>query len=680
MEIAKNLDLSTVFQTILDNFPSGIMLIDHDMNVVAWNKKFRELLQFPDELFDQGSPHMSTLFRYNADRGDYGPGDAEQQVQERLERCRLMEAHEFERTRPDGIVLEVRGTPLPNGGFVTIFTDITRRKQAEMQYLATLENASVGILFTRDRKVYHCNPKFAEIFGWDSPEDLAGQPGSVFWVSDEVYAEIGKQAGPILGAGGTYVIECPLRRKDGSTFLGNLSAKAVNSSITSAGTIWIAEDVTEIRAAEQAIKENERQLAQIVDGSSIPTFVIDAEHRVTHWNQACEKLTGLARNNLFLNPTIWQAFYAEPRPTMADLVVSQASDETIAKHYQKFSHSTLIAGAFEAEDFFPQMGEGGRWLYFTAAPLRDSEGKLTGAIETLQDITARRRAEKSLENRSEALEKANAELGQALENLRTTQNELVRSEKLAALGSMVAGVAHELNTPIGNSLMVATHVMEASAKMDEALKTGLRRSTLDNYMADVSQSSDVLVRNLHKAAELISSFKQVAVDQTSSQRRDFKLAEVVSEIAKILGPTIRKTAYTLAQDIAEDICLDSYPGPLGQILTNLINNAILHGFEGRKNGAITLCAERSGRDGDQVLLRISDDGRGIAEEVLPRIFDPFYTTKLGSGGSGLGLNIVYNIVTGILGGQITVTSEVGKGTCFTISLPLKAPSSANVKG
>jgi PAS domain S-box-containing protein len=678
MEIAKNLDLSTVFQTILDNFPSGIMLIDHDLNVVAWNSKFRELLQLPDELFET-PPHMSTLFRYNAQRGDYGPGDPEQHVETGLARCRLMEAHVFERTRPDGIILEVRGTPLPNGGFVSIFTDITQRKQAEMQYLVTLENASVGILLTRDRNVQHCNPKFAEIFGWDSPAELVGQSGSVFWLSDEVYAEIGKEAGPILSSGGTYAVECLLRRKDGSTFLGYLSAKAVSSKNSSAGTIWIAENVTETRAAERAIKENERRLAQIVDGSSIPTFVIDSEHRVTHWNQACEKLTGLTREKILHKTDTWKAFYTTQRPTLAELVILQSADEAIANHYQKFHHSILIAGAIEAEDFFPQMGEEGRWLYFTATPLKDSEGKITGAIETLQDITARRRAEKSLENRTEALEKANVELGQALENLRTTQNELVRSEKLAALGSMVAGVAHELNTPIGNSLMVATHVMEASVKMDEALKTGLRRSALDNYLADVSQSGDVLVRNLHKAAELISSFKQVAVDQTSSQRRDFKLAEVVSEIAKILGPTIRKTAYTLAQDIPEDIYLDSYPGPLGQILTNLINNAILHGFEGRKNGTITLYAASSGRDSEQVLLRVSDDGRGIAEEALPRIFDPFYTTKLGSGGSGLGLNIVYNIVTGILGGQVAVKSEVGKGTCFTITLPLKAPSSANVK-
>jgi PAS domain S-box-containing protein len=677
MEIAKGFDLTQALQTILDYFPSGVSLIDQDLNFVVWNKKLKELLEFPDELFEPTPPHMSTLFRFNANRGDYGPGDPEQQVEAGLARCRLMQAHVFERTRPDGTVLEVRGTPVPNGGFVSIYTDITQRKQAESQYRATLENASVGIMFTSDRKVQHCNPKFAEIFGWNSPEDLVGQPGSVFWLSEDVYAEIGKQAGPILSSGGTYVVECQLRRKDGSTFLGHLSAKAVNFTSTSMGTIWIGEDVTEIRAVERAIKESERHLSQIVDGSSIPTFVIDAEHRVTHWNQGCEKLTGISRNDVLGTTDVWRAFYPAPRPTMADLVVSNSIDETVQKYYQKFSHSTLIPGAFEAEDFFPQAGEGGRWLYFTAAPLHDSDGRLTGAIETLQDVTERRRAEKALEDRTQALEKAYSELGVVLKNLQTTQDELVRSEKLAALGSMVAGVAHELNTPIGNSLITATHVMEASTKMDDAMKTGLRRSMFENYMADIAQSGDILVRNLNKAAELVSSFKQVAVDQTSSQRREFGLAEVVSEIATMLAPTIRKTPYTLVQNIPDDIHLDSFPGPLGQILTNLINNAILHGFEGQDHGTITLAAVLAGEEGKHVTLSLSDDGRGIPEGVLPRIFDPFFTTKLGSGGSGLGLNIAHNMVTGILGGRIAVNSEVGKGTSFTITVPLNAPNGVN---
>ena len=169
-------------------------------------------------------------------------------------------------------------------------------------------------------------------------------------------------------------------------------------------------NVTDLRLAELAIKESERNLSQIVDGSSIPTFVIDAEHRVTHWNQACSNLTGLDASQMLGCKDVWRAFYNAPRPTMANLVMSGAMDATVAKHYQRFSRSTLIAGAIEADGFYPQMGDGGRWLYFTAAPLRDSDGKLTGVIETVQDITERRRDQKLLEDRTAALEKAYSEM------------------------------------------------------------------------------------------------------------------------------------------------------------------------------------------------------------------------------------------------------------------------------
>jgi diguanylate cyclase (GGDEF)-like protein/PAS domain S-box-containing protein len=165
-------------------------------------------------------------------------------------------------------------------------------------------------------------------------------------------------------------------------------------------------NITDLRLAELAIKESERQLAQIVDGSSIPTFVIDAAHRVTHWNQACANLTGFSAQQMLGSSEVWRAFYSLPRPTMADLVMSGASDEVIADHYQSFTRSTLIEGAVEAENFHPYMREGGRWLYFTAAPMRDAEGKLSGALETVQDITERRRDQQLLEERSEALQQA----------------------------------------------------------------------------------------------------------------------------------------------------------------------------------------------------------------------------------------------------------------------------------
>jgi PAS domain S-box-containing protein len=450
------------------------------------------------------------------------------------------------------------------------------------------------------------------------------------------------------------------------------------------GYVGVAAEVGAYKRAEQeALRagierdETRTRLAQIVDGSPVAAFVLDHERRITHWNRACENLTGVSARTALGTNEAWRYFYENERPTMADLIVSgeagrEAGEDVDRFYANKWRRSAIIDGAFEAEGFFPNFGEAGCWLYFTAAPLRDDAGQVIGAIETLRDITEQRQAESALNDRAEALQQALKDLGSVIENLHQTQDELVRSEKLAALGSMVAGVAHELNTPIGNSLMVASHLVETSKRMKESLKTGLKKSMLDEFLGDTDTAGDVLVRNLSKAAELVSSFKQVAVDQTSSQRRSFNLAEMVAEVVTSLGPTIKKTPYIVEQSISTNILMESFPGPLGQVVTNLINNSIIHAFDGLKTGRIRIEAEKP-TDGEQVVLKISDDGKGIPASVLPRIFDPFFTTRLGQGGSGLGLNIVHNIVFGILGGRISPESKPGEGSCFTLVLPLTAP-------
>jgi PAS domain S-box-containing protein len=450
------------------------------------------------------------------------------------------------------------------------------------------------------------------------------------------------------------------------------------------GYVGVAAEVGAYKRAEQeALRagierdETRTRLTQIVDGSPVAAFVLDREHRITHWNRACENLTGVSATKALGTSEAWRYFYENERPTMADLIVSgeaghEAGEDVDRFYANKWQRSAIIDGAFEAEGFFPNFGEAGRWLYFTAAPLRDDAGRVIGAIETLRDVTEQRQAESALNERAEALQQALKDLGNVIEHLEQTQDELVRSEKLAALGSMVAGVAHELNTPIGNSLMVASHLVETSKKMKESLKSGLKKSMLDEFLGDTDTAGDVLVRNLSKAAELVSSFKQVAVDQTSSQRRSFNLAEMVAEVVTSLGPTIKKTPYIVEQSISTNILMESFPGPLGQVVTNLINNGIIHGFDGLKTGRIRIEAEKPA-EGEPVILKISDDGKGIPASVLPRIFDPFFTTKLGQGGSGLGLNIVHNIVFGILGGRISAESTPGEGSCFTLALPLSAP-------
>ena len=272
-----------------------------------------------------------------------------------------------------------------------------------------------------------------------------------------------------------------------------------------------------------------------------------------------------------------------------------------------------------------------------------------------------------------ALSKSNGELAGVLNSLNVAQEELVQNKKLAGLGSLVSGIAHELNTPIGNCLLAASTLNDQTSAFSAqfAEKGSVKRSDLIAYFNEAKNASDMLTRNLHRAAELIASFKQVAVDQTNSNRRHFMLDTTIDNICLTLKTRLRKTHFVIEHHIPGHLEFDSYPGQLGQVLSSLVDNSLVHGFEGREEGAITITAavEREG----WVALTVSDDGSGIPPENLSRVFDPFFTTKLGKGGSGLGLNVVYNIVSGVLGGVIKASSEIGEGTCIVMTLPLIAP-------
>jgi signal transduction histidine kinase len=265
---------------------------------------------------------------------------------------------------------------------------------------------------------------------------------------------------------------------------------------------------------------------------------------------------------------------------------------------------------------------------------------------------------------------------EAYRQLQDAQTQLVSQEKLAALGSLMAGVAHELNTPIGNSLLIASTMQAKTADLAALMNgPGLRRSELRAFLDDTQTASVLVLRGLTSAAELVNSFKQVAVDRTTEQRREFDLLQVCRESIATMMNRIRAANHDIEVAIGSGIVLDSYPGPFGQVVTNFINNALLHAFGGTgRRGRMVLSAVTPvpGR----VLVEFRDDGAGIAQEHLPRIFDPFFTTKLGQGGSGLGLSISYNIVTALLGGHVAVASSAHGGTCFTLDLPLVAPAQA----
>ncbi|GLQ29872.1 sensor histidine kinase [Litoribrevibacter albus] len=278
-----------------------------------------------------------------------------------------------------------------------------------------------------------------------------------------------------------------------------------------------------------------------------------------------------------------------------------------------------------------------------------------------------------VKERTEELAVRNDDLNDALEKLQMAQHELLEREKLAALGALVAGVSHELNTPLGNALTVLTSLGDERKRVVKLFQSKhLKESDLITHLEYCESGLALAEKNLYRASELVKNFKQVAVDQTSESRRLFSLKEVTDEVVATLTPSFKHHSFEFQLHIPDDIMLDSYPGPYGQVISNLINNACLHGFDGRPYGSIQISAVD--RD-DEVMILVSDDGIGMSEDIQQRIFEPFYTTKLGQGGSGLGMNIVYNMVTGVLGGKIHIFSHQNKGTQVELKLPKKAPES-----
>ncbi|PRC93595.1 GAF domain-containing sensor histidine kinase [Solimicrobium silvestre] len=269
------------------------------------------------------------------------------------------------------------------------------------------------------------------------------------------------------------------------------------------------------------------------------------------------------------------------------------------------------------------------------------------------------------------LEQANTELSIALASLTKMQCELVRAETMAALGSLVAGVSHELNTPLGNSMMAASSLQYQVATLAAELPKGITRGRINEFVATLGEAADILMRSLSRTADMVSSFKQVAVDQTSLNHRSFSLKATIADILMTLTSPISESQVVVESDIPAMITMDSYPGPLCQILSILISNSIMHAFVGRTHGKITVSAEL--QEDDMVRLIICDDGIGIPKANLARVFDPFFTTAMGHGGSGLGLHIAYNLAHSALRGTIVVESLPDQGARFTLTLPRVAP-------
>ena len=401
-----------------------------------------------------------------------------------------------------------------------------------------------------------------------------------------------------------------------------------------------AEEITERKRAEAALRASERQFHTLADSIPQLVWMAHADGAIYWLNSHWYEYTGRPAGEI--NPHAWHTVLGN-----------------------RWTEALATGAALESE--LSLLGKDGEYRPFLTrvVPLRDPQGAVYGWIGTHIDISERKRSEREVRRARDAAEAA-------LQNLRETQNSLIEAEKLAALGRLVAGVAHEINNPLGTSLTVASTLERKSKQFAAETAQGtLKRSSLNEFVNAVRDGSAQLQESLNRAAGLIQSFKQVVSDRNNSDLRSFDLGDLTEQVAIGLRPALPKHGVTLNVECEQGLSMTSHPGSYGQVLTNLFLNAIAHAFPDGRQGNIAI--KVSARGANDVEILFSDDGCGMSPDVRRQAFDPFFTTRRHQGGTGLGLHIVYTVVTDRLGGQLRLSSEPGKGTEARIILPRQMP-------
>lgn len=437
----------------------------------------------------------------------------------------------------------------------------------------------------------------------------------------------------------------------------------VNHSEQQAETIrLLQEQIQQRERAENDRFEMENRLESILDHAPSVIYLKDLEGRYLLVNQQF-----LTNFNLSMECVIGRDDYA-------------LFSEMSAKAFRENDCQVIESRQPLESEEVAEHKDGVHTYISMKFPIFDKEGHViaTGGIST--DISDRKAAEERLKTfnqelearvreRTQSLQTSNEALQNTLKNLETTQDQLIQSEKMASLGGLVAGVAHEINTPVGIGVTAASSLLQETEQlMEKMANESLTRSDLENYLVVVGESSNLVLNNLGKAAELVRTFKLVAVDQSVEDMRSFMLLEYVKDVLSSLKPVLNKAKVQVAIDCPSEILMHSYPGSLSQVFTNLIMNALKHGFDvhqAEKKIQIHIAM----LDDDQVEVVFADNGRGVPAELLGKIFEPFVTTARGQGGSGLGAHIVYNQITRKLHGSIQASSEPGQGLTLRMCWP-----------
>jgi PAS domain S-box-containing protein len=528
---------------------------------------------------------------------------------------------------------------------------LAEQRLAEESYRKLFEGSVDGIYVTTPAgALLNANPALARMMGYETPQELIR---GISDIAHSVYVDPTARAeyrALMRRDGMVREFEYQARTRGGAILWLSDSATVVRDAsgevVRYEGTV---RDITDQKRAEDAVAEGRRLLQQVID--TVPA-VINVKNKQLRY--------------VLMNRYMAGIFGIEPADaigqTTTDLMVRYGSSKT-AENDKRVLATGKGLGFYE-EEYMDSSGNLRQWLV-NKLPLLDADGEIESIVTVALDIGERKRGELEMRKAKDAAEAA-------LRNLRETQNSLIEAEKLAALGRLVAGVAHEVNNPVGISLTVASSLERKTALFTAEVERGdLRRSRLNEFLETSRDASSQLVANLNRAAELIQSFKQVAADRNYSDQRSFDLGDLTEQVVLSLRPGLRKHHLTLTVDCQPDLTMNSYPGPYGQVLTNLFLNAVAHAFPDGRPGAVDIKVRECGKDNVEIIF--SDNGCGMSLDVRRRAFDPFFTTRRDQGGTGLGLHIVYSIVTNRLGGRLGLDSEPGKGTRIQIILPRVAP-------
>ncbi len=562
---------------------------------------------------------------------------------------------------------------------LTAYQDVTAQRELDeeraraesslREFREMVESANDAMLLVEDFYIIECNPAAERLYGLPRERLIGSRPQDLSPGHQRDGASSDEAAVALLTkalSGERQQFRWQHKRPDGNVFTAEVTlnpARAIHwpGESPRLRTVVVLRDVTESERAAQALQASEQRFRQLFERAPVALALVDASGPVHAINRRWSELFGYEIDEV---PTI-DAWWAKAYPDEAYRVRAQTAWQ------MGLSALAQPGGEIRPTEFRVRCHDGQHRHVLIGGAMIGRE-----LMTSFYDVTDIRMAQRELEELNATLEKRVDErteaLRTAIDDLKKTRDDLVRSEKLASLGALVAGVAHELNTPIGNAVMVASTLADHNKRFAEQVQLGLRRSVLEQFLANWQESTEVIERNLRRAAELIASFKQVAVDQSSYQRRPFELAEVIHEMRLTLSPTLRRSQVELEEDVASPVRMDSYPGPLTQVLMNLVNNAVAHAFEHVTQPKVVRIVCRM-LDAQRVRIQVQDNGCGIDEANLARIFDPFFTTKMGRGGSGLGLHIVYTLVTDLLGGTVQAQSQKGQGSCITLELPLVAP-------